>query len=109
MDIEVTLPFSGCIVVPHTNELFFVYILTSCMFSCEVPICVFSPFKNFLFIYYFWLCWVIIALCQLALVAATSRSAGLLTGWWHLLLRSVGSRVCGLQWLEAMGSGVKTQ
>ena len=52
VDIEVTLPFSGCIVVPHNNELFFVYILTSCMFSCEVPICVFSPFKNLLFIYF---------------------------------------------------------
>lgn len=23
MDIQVTLPFSGCIVVPHNNELFF--------------------------------------------------------------------------------------
>ena len=55
----------------------------------------------YLFIYYFWLCWVFVAARGLSLVAASGgysllRWAGFAL-WWLLLLRSVGSRAWGLQ------------
>ena len=56
-------------------------------------------FKINLFIFYFWLCWVFVAVRGLSLVAVSGgysslRCAGF-SLWWLLLLRSTGSRRAG--------------
>ena len=60
---------------------------------------------NFIFLffdlfYFFWLCWVFVAVCGLSLVAASGRYSSLrCTGfslWWLLLLRNMGSRHAGV-------------
>ena len=56
-------------------------------------------FLNYLFIIYFWLCWVFVSVLGLSLVAASgghssSRCAGLSLSW-PLLLWSTGSRRAG--------------
>ena len=63
-----------------------------------------------LFIYYFWLCHVLITVHTSSLIVVTgvySLAAGY-TGflWRWILLRSSGSRACELQWLPHAGSVV---
>ena len=58
-----------------------------------------TAFYIYLFIYYFWLCWVFIAAHRLSLVAASRGYSSLrCTGFslqWLLLLQSTGSRCAG--------------
>ena len=64
--------------------------------------------KVLLFTYYFWLPWVFVAVRafpQLQRARAPLQLRCLdFSLWWLLLLRSMGSRVCGLQQLQHMGS-----
>ena len=63
-----------------------------------------------LFIYYFWLCHVLITVhtSSLIVVSRVYSLAASYTGflWRWILLRSSGSRACGLQWLPHAGSVV---
>ena len=57
------------------------------------------PFKNFVCLFYFWLCWVFIAAHDFSLAVASGGSSlvsvcGFSLGW-LLLLRSTGSRALG--------------
>ena len=71
----------------------------------------FPPFFLFKYLFvYFWLCSVLVAVHRLSpvainrdycLVAVDNFSLG-----WLLLFQSTGSRVCGLQRLQHMGSAV---
>ena len=78
-----------------------------------------SFFKIY-FIYYFWLCWVFIAVCRISLPAASRGYSSLrCTGFslqWLLLLQSTGSRHAGfsscstqVQQLWLMGSRAQAQ
>ena len=63
-----------------------------------------------LFIHYFWLCYVLVTVHTSSLIVVSgvySLAVGH-TGflWWWILLRSSGSRACGLQWLPHVGSVV---
>ena len=66
-------------------------------------------FLSFLFIYYFWLCWVFVSACRLSLVVA---SVGYSSLWcagfllWWLLVAEHGLQACGLQQLWLMDSVV---
>ena len=57
----------------------------------------------FLFLFFFWLRWVLIAVCGLSLVAVSGGYSSLwcvgISSWWPLLLQSVGSRLHRLQQL----------
>ena len=59
-------------------------------------------------IFYFWLLWVFIAACSLSLAAASRGYFSLrcmgFSLWWLLLLGSTGSKACGLQKLQWVGS-----
>lgn len=57
-------------------------------------------FLNFYFLIYFWLHWVLVAVCELSLVAVTQGSSPAVTHrllLWSLLLQSIRSRAHGLQ------------
>ena len=59
----------------------------------------FNIFKLFIYLFYFWLCWVFVSVWGLSPVVASggpssSRCAGLSLSW-SLLLRSTGSRCAG--------------
>ena len=64
-------------------------------------------YLRFIYVFYFWLCWLFIAVRGLSLVVA-SRGYSLFpcegfSSWWHLLLPSMGLRALGLQQLWRLG------
>ena len=65
-----------------------------CIFQATIIIIIFI---NLFIFFYFWLCWVFIAVCELSLVAASGGYSSLrCTGFslrWPLLFRSTGPRV----------------
>ena len=67
-------------------------------FFCSLFLNFFKKF-NFIYLFYFWLCWVFVSVRGLSLVVASGghsslRCAGLSLSW-PLLLRSTGSRRAG--------------
>ena len=76
------------------------FLITFSLIHGYVEMCFFFlKFIYYLFIIYFWLCWVFVSVRGLSLVAASgghssSRCAGLSVSW-PLLLRSTGSRRAG--------------
>ena len=85
---------------PYFESCKFVYYFSSCRTIFPMhSFYFFNILFIYLFIYYFWLCWVFVSVRGLSLVAASgghssSRCVGLSLSW-PLLLRSTGSRRAG--------------